>query len=174
MRSWPISRRAAGLRSQERALLNTDALLTSSAIQRWHAQQFAALDMIARVPAVQRVLENGAAASTADVETAQATLDALTAVLPELESVGLMDRTGTSRYDSDPSTVGLHVPERDYFVDAMLGNRFVSDLDISVVTNQPAIFHSVPVKNGAGSVIGVARSGEQHAGNRGRSSSGQR
>jgi diguanylate cyclase (GGDEF)-like protein len=149
---------AAGLRSQERALLNTDALLTTSAIQRWHAQQFAALDMIARVPAVQRVLENGAAASTADVETAQATLDALTAVLPELESVGLMDRTGTSRYDSDPATVGLHVPERDYFVDAMLGNRFVSDLDISVVTNQPAIFHSVPVKNGAGSVIGVARS----------------
>jgi hypothetical protein len=40
----------------------------------------------------------------------------------------------------------------------MRGNRFVSDVDISVVTNQPAIFHSVPVRDASGTIVGVARS----------------
>jgi diguanylate cyclase (GGDEF)-like protein len=149
---------AAGLRSQVQTILSTDALLTTSAITRWHAQRFAALELLARLPAVQRVLRDGPAASAVDREEAQATLDALAAVSPDLESVGLMDPTGTSRFDSDPATVGLHIPERDYFVDAVHGNRFVSDIDISVVTHRPAIFHSVPVMDANGTIVGVARS----------------
>ena len=66
--------------------------------------------------------------------------------------------SGTYVLDVDPSQPsGVSAPQYDFFQQAMLGREFISGVTISGVTNQPALYHSVPIRNAAGEVVGVLR-----------------
>jgi methyl-accepting chemotaxis protein len=76
---------------------------------------------------------------------------------PDIETVGVMDRRGTLVLDVDPASVGVSDPQYDFFQQAMQGREFVSGVTISGITGQPALYHSVPIRDAAGTVVGVLR-----------------
>ena len=49
------------------------------------------------------------------------------------------------------------VAQYDFFQQAMQGREFISGVTISSITGKPAIFHSVPIRNAANTVVGVLR-----------------
>jgi C4-dicarboxylate-specific signal transduction histidine kinase len=59
---------------------------------------------------------------------------------------------------SNPKDLGTNVKDRDYFTQAARGRAFVSGVSISTITNKPSIFHSAPVKDASGRIVGVLRS----------------
>jgi methyl-accepting chemotaxis protein len=74
------------------------------------------------------------------------------------DSIALADSTGTLIASSNSKDIGSAVPQRDYFQSAMQGNTFITGVSISTITNAPAIFHSAPIKNASGKVVGIIRS----------------
>src|SRR5205807_2535710 len=54
-------------------------------------------------------------------------------------------------------SIGASGPQYDFFQQAMLGREFVSGVTISGITNKPALYHSVPIRDAAGMVVGVLR-----------------
>jgi methyl-accepting chemotaxis protein len=149
---------AGGLRAQAEAASGADAQLVSDAIDQWHTERLDTLKVLARVPSLAAVLQAGESASPTDKAAAQAELESLDGVASDIDSVGLMDSTGTFVLASDKATLGAKNPQRDYFQAAMKGQPFITGVAISTITNQPAIFHSVPVTDASGRVVGVLRS----------------
>jgi PAS domain S-box-containing protein len=145
-----------GLREQAEAALHSDALLVADAIDNWHAERLGDLEILARLPAIRRVLEPDP--SPAAISAAQDALDAVDTMRDELDSVGLLNSAGQFILSSNRGDVGQAVPQRDYFQVALRGSPFITGVAISVITNQEAIFHSVPVQDASGAVIGVLRS----------------
>jgi methyl-accepting chemotaxis protein len=149
-----------GLQQQAEAALNSDALIVTSAIDDWHARRFHDLQVVAGMPAVQRVVAAGsvAAADPKDVQMVQDALNSLQAASPEVDSVALVEPNQAEFFlSSDKATLGQKQPQRDYIQAALKGNQFVSGVTISTVTNKPSIFHSAPIKDASGKVIGAIR-----------------
>ena len=68
-----------------------------------------------------------------------------------------MDSRGTFVLDVDPATIGVSGPQYDFFQQAMQGREFVSGVTISGITNNPSLYHSVPIRDAANHVVGVLR-----------------
>jgi methyl-accepting chemotaxis protein len=157
--AWIGSRTAAaGLRKQAEAAIDADAQMVADTIHGWHVLRLHDLQIAAELPAVRRALELGAAAGAEHVEEARQALLSLDQANHDVDSVGLLDSTGTFLTSSNPKDVGQSVAQRDYFQEAMKGRPFISGVSISTITNTPAIFHAIPVRDGTGKVIGVLRS----------------
>src|SRR5579885_2817728 len=146
-----------GLREQAEAALFSDALLVGGAIDDWHAERLGDLQILAQQPSVQGALGGGDVPPAA-VSAAQGALDAVDNLRDDLDSVGLLNPAGEFILSSSPGDVGQAVPQRDYFQAAMQGNTFISGVAISVITNKEVLFHSAPVRDASGKVIGVLRS----------------
>lgn len=71
--------------------------------------------------------------------------------LTQFLALGVVDRTGLARY-SDGTIAQLG--DRDYIIKAFAGNRAVSDLIVSRVTNTIVMMYAVPIKRN-GQVVGV-------------------
>jgi HAMP domain-containing protein len=108
-------------------------------------------------PALVRVAERGGAVSPSDQADVLAELTSIAQRNPDTESVGVMDSRGTNVLDVDPAAVGASGSQFDFFQQAMQGREFVSGVTISSITNRPALYHSVPIRNAAGTVVGVLR-----------------
>ena len=150
----------AGLQQQAEAALTSDALIVTSAIDDWHARRWHDLQLVAAMPAVQRVVAAGsiAAAHPADVKTAQDALNSVAAGSPEIDSVALIEPTQAEFFmTTDKASLGNKSPQRDYVQEALKGRLFVTGVTISTITNKPSIFHSAPVKDASGKILGVIR-----------------
>jgi HAMP domain-containing protein len=148
---------AAGLSQQADTEIEADAHLVETTIDDWHQQRLAVLALGAVTPAVVRVAENGDAASTSDHAEALAVLSSIAEREADIETVGIMDGHGTYLLDVDPTSLGAAGPQYDFFEQAMQGREFISGVTISGITNKPALYHSVPIRNTADQVIGVLR-----------------
>ena len=151
------SQAAAGLSEQADREIEADAHLVETTIDDWHRQRLAALALAAVTAPIVRVAEAGAAASLSDQAEALAILRNVAQRNPDIETVGVMDSRGTYVLDVDPASVGLAGPQYDFFQQAVLGREFISGVTISGITNQPALYHSVPIRNAADKVVGVLR-----------------
>ena len=150
-----------GLQQQAQAALGLDAQIVTNAIDTWHYQRWHDLEVIASLPAVQRVVRAGnvTTADPNDVRVAQDAVDALAVNSPEIESVALVEpRQAEFFITSDARTLGIKSPQRDYVQAALKGSLFVTGVTISTTTNRPAIFHSAPIIDERGEVVGVIRS----------------
>jgi C4-dicarboxylate-specific signal transduction histidine kinase len=127
-------------------------------VDEWNTNRLGTLQTLARFSVVQRFME---AAPTQRAQYQDAVTDALTSVdslADDMDSVALMDATGAFVASSNPKDMGQSSPQRDYFQNAMQGKTFITGVSISTITNAPSVFHSAPVKNASGKVIGVIRS----------------
>jgi C4-dicarboxylate-specific signal transduction histidine kinase len=91
----------------------------------------------------------------------QNTLRALKALAnrPDYESVALVDPNGKIVLSSVDADINTDVSFRPYFIEPMKGTTaLISDPSVSVVTNNPAIFFSAPIRDAGNKIIGVIRS----------------
>jgi hypothetical protein len=151
------SRAAAGLAEQAQQAIEAEAQLVETAIDDWHHQRLATLALAAVSPAFARVAAGGDAASPTDHAEALAVVRRIAERNPDIESVGVMDGSGTYVLDVDPASVGVSGPQYDFFQQAMQGAEFVSGVTISGITNKPSVYHAVPIRNAAGMPVGVLR-----------------
>src|ERR1051326_6511324 len=149
-----------GLQQQADAALTSDALIVTNSVDDWHTRRWHDLQMVASLPAVQRVVAAGsvAAADPGDVQPAQDALASLQASSPELDSVVLFEPNQAEFImASDKASLGQKLPQRDYVQHALKGELLVSGVTISTITNKPSIFHSAPVKDATGVIVGGIR-----------------
>jgi hypothetical protein len=151
------SRAAAGLSQQADKEIEADAHIVETTIDDWHRQRLATLALSAVTSAVVGVAEGGDAASLSDRVEATAILQSISQRNPDIETVGVMDGRGIYVLDVDPASVGAGGPQYDFFQQAMHGSEFISGVTISGITSKPALYHSVPIRNAAGKVVGVLR-----------------
>lgn len=150
---------SSALRVQAGASLLAGGRGTVDSIDNWNESRLRELRALSGARALARVLEVGVErARKEDLETSVELMKSLAGSSPELEDVGIMDPTGKFTLTTDGKTTGVTVPNRDYFREPMAGHEFITGVSISTVTNQPAIYHAVPVKGATGAVIGVLRS----------------
>ncbi|MFN8634918.1 MAG: methyl-accepting chemotaxis protein [Chloroflexota bacterium] len=147
-----------GLTSQARATIDAEGRAVTTAIETWHEERLAHLRAAAQLPSIHRILTTDSP-SADDVQEAMSALQAIKGSSPAIEAAGLLNQQGQIIFDVDPKTRGLDVAFRDYFLKPMQGQAsFISSVSVSTTTNQPSLFHSVPVKGDDGTVIGVLRS----------------
>jgi HAMP domain-containing protein len=91
-------------------------------------------------------------------DAARAALSAAAAITPAYESIAVLNLDGTIVAASTQSDEGTNVRFRDYFQNARTGSVYISDPSYSVITNQPALFLSAPVRALNGVLVGVVRS----------------
>src|SRR5690349_16554851 len=77
-------RASAGLRQQAESALGADALTVTTSIDRWHRERWAALQMLASLPAVQEVARQGDQASPDARQVAASALASLDGTASEL------------------------------------------------------------------------------------------
>lgn len=151
-------RAAGGLRQQAESALTADARQVAQVVDSWNAQRLADLKVAASMPTVRRPLETGAVATPADLNVAQDVLNNLDAVVQDVDSVALLDLSGTFILSSSLEDAGYNVAWRDYFREALKDRPFTSGITTSVVTNKPQIFHAMAVRGANGNLVGVVRS----------------
>ncbi len=88
-------------------------------------------------------------------DAAQRVLTAATEKAGDYESVAIVSKEGTIMLSSFAADIGTNIKFGPYFQEALKGATYISDPSISVVTGQPAIFYSAPVKNDSGAVLAV-------------------
>ncbi|TMA26560.1 MAG: HAMP domain-containing protein [Deltaproteobacteria bacterium] len=147
---------SAGLREQAEAAIQSDGLVVVDAVDGWNSQRIRDLEMLARFPEMGRTVS--AQAKPAEVAIVREALASMAASDPDVDSIGLLDKSGVFIASSNPADLGQKVAQRDYFRIAMDGSTFTSGVSISTITDKPAIFHSAPVRDGSGTVVGVVRS----------------
>lgn len=76
----------------------------------------------------------------------------------DYQSVAIVLSSGKVGVSSSLSDEGTDLAFRPYFIEAMKGTAYISDPSVSVVTNQPAIFFSAPIRDNSDKVIGIVRS----------------
>ncbi|MBK6691212.1 MAG: methyl-accepting chemotaxis protein [Myxococcales bacterium] len=150
---------ATALRGQAATALVAGGRGTVDGIDTWNESRLRELRSLAAARVFARVLEPGFdKAKKEDVDIANELMKSLAGSSPEIQDVGIMDSTGKFVATTDGKTVGTVIPQRDYFKVAMDGKDFTTGASISTTTNNPAIFHSTPIKTSSGQVIGVLRS----------------
>jgi methyl-accepting chemotaxis protein len=147
-----------GLRRQAEAALNSDAVFVASSVDQWNQQRLIDLEALAAVPAARRVVAAGAGALPEDERVVQELLNTEDATRTDIDSISLIDARGDFFLSSTTDVLSTKVPQRDYFQAAMQGKRFVSGLTVSLATGATVLFHSVPVRDANGTVLGVIRS----------------
>jgi HAMP domain-containing protein len=151
---------AAGLSEQADEEIQADAHLVETTIDDWHQQRLAVLALGAVTPSVVRVAEGGDVTTTTSLSDRTAALAVLTSIAersPDIGAVGIMDSRGSYVLDTDPTSAGASGPQYDFFQQPMQGREFISGITISGITNKPALYHSVPIRNAANTVVGVLR-----------------
>jgi hypothetical protein len=151
------SQAAAGLSQQADKEIEADAHIVETTIDDWHRQRLAVLALGAIAPAMVHVAEQGDAASASDQADVLAILTNIAKRNPDIETVGVMDSRGNYVLDVDPASLGSSGAQYDFFQQAMLGHEFISGVRLSAVTGNPALYHTVPITNATGDVIGVLR-----------------
>lgn len=149
---------ADGLREQAQATLASDALVVANTVDQWNTNRLEALQTLASLPAFARFLEASPTTRASLMATVQDSLTSVDALAADMDSVAVMDPTGTFIASSNPKDLGSNVAQRDYFQTAMQGKTFITGVSISTITNAPSLFHSAPIKNAEGKVIGAIRS----------------
>ncbi len=114
------------------------------------------ITMMGQMPEIVRYAQNQNDASARD--SALKALKAAANRSADYESVGILDNQGKVILSSAATDTGSDFRFRPYFVEALKGESHISDPSIAILTNQPVIFYSAPVKNDSGTVIGVVRS----------------
>ncbi len=114
------------------------------------------MTVVGQLPQLAAFVQNPTDANA--VDSALKTLRVAATKSPFYESVAILNPQGKVILSSVVTEVGTDLPFRPYFQTAMKGVSYVSDPSISVITNQPAIFFSAPIKNNFGVVVGVVSS----------------
>jgi C4-dicarboxylate-specific signal transduction histidine kinase len=152
------ARGTEGLRDEAQAAIRADSLVVTSAVDDWNEQRIRDLQGLARVGSLSDYLEASSSLRPTLDGPVEAVLTTLNEIVPEVDSIALLDARGTVIQSSKSGDIGTDLSTRDYFREAFSGRPFISGVSISVITNQPAIFYSVPVLSSSGQVVGVLRS----------------
>jgi len=149
---------AAGLSEQAEAALTTEALLGARGVDAWNSQHLSSLKAVAGQEDVIALLAQGSGDDGSNLRQATQALRVQARMMTDVDSIGILDRTGVFVTSSNEKDLGQNVAQRDYFQEAFKGREFISGVSISTITNAPSLFHSVPVKGPDGTVLGVVRS----------------
>ena len=145
-----------GLTDLSVANLRARSISTAAAMDTYLQNRRRDIVLVSQLPDVIAYAQN--LGDAAQREAARAALAAAAAVSPAYESIAVLSLDGTIVAASIQSDEGTNVRFRDYFQNARTGSSYISDPSYSVITNQPALFFSAPVKTASGVVVGVVRS----------------
>ncbi len=150
---------AQGLSERAEAALSADALVVTTAIDDWNAQRLSSIQIIARLPAVWRLLASEPDAMLVeDEQTARESLSALDAPGEDVESVVIAAANGrvvlSNRAEEIGSDVRLH---EDFRVAVAEHRSSISGVSLSASGDHPVIFHTVPIQDASGRVLGAIR-----------------
>jgi methyl-accepting chemotaxis protein len=146
---------SAGLKQQAEAALGSDGLVVANQVDAWNAKRLSDVQSLAALPAVRRVLENGANADPTDVQATQDAMNVMRASGDDVLSISLFDAGGTIQMSTLPPNVGKNLKQRDYFQASMRGESFISGVAIALTDGQVSLFRSAPVVGSDGQVIGI-------------------
>ncbi len=146
----------SALLSQGASSLQSAGRSTVSQIDAELSDQREYITVVGQMPDLVRFVENQTDPNA--VDSALRSLRVAVNKSPFYESVAIVNPQGKVILSSIVTEVGTDLQFRPYFQAAMQGASYISDPSISVITNQPAIFYSAPIKSTFGRVIGVVRS----------------
>ncbi len=141
------------LLAQGTVTLQSASQATARQIDAKLSEQREFIRVVGLLPDVVRYVQNPFDLVARDA--AQRVLTATTEKAGDYESVAIVSKEGTIILSSFANDVGADVKFRPYFQEALKGATYISDPAISVVTGQPAIFYSAPVKSDSGAVLAV-------------------
>jgi methyl-accepting chemotaxis protein len=146
-----------GLSEQGRARLASDAYVLASSLDQWNVERLQAAHALAELKALGRALDQGAAASDADIATVNDALVSVQHGISDLQAITVLDANGLAVYATSPVSLGANLKNRDYFQAAMQGRDFISGVSISLTDGARSIFRATPVKNEDGRIVGVVQ-----------------
>ena len=150
---------AQGLSERAEAALSSDALVVTTAIDDWNMRHLSLLETVARLPAVVRLLSSEYETMLAeDEETARESLVALAAPGEDVESVAVVDMAGTVLLSSRGDELGKTIDQSDDVRTAIARREpTISDVMMGLNEDHPVIYHSAPILDTTGRVVGVIR-----------------
>ncbi len=129
------------------------AELLASQTESWVKDRSRNVAATAETPLMAAVLRPQAGAE--DTEAANSHLQELLKNYEMFSTIGVLDRNGISRANSNPALVGkLDLSTRAHFRKAITGTPAISNVLISAINNKPIFVVSHPVRDG-GEVVGV-------------------
>lgn len=121
--------------SVEKTITTISEKVASEVVQA-NDREFHLLEVLANMPAIKD--------TNTSIQEKNFILSEAAKTDSNYENIAFYDESGTTIM-TDGKTINL--ADRQYFKQALLGNRYVSDPTISPVTNQLLMFYSVPVYN---------------------------
>ncbi len=148
-----INSSRSALLAQSAVALEAASLATARQIDTDTTEQREFISFVGLVPDVVRYAQNQS--ETAAREAALRVLTTASKKTSDYQSVAIASKQGTIILSSSAQDLGTDVKSQTYFQEAANGASFISDPSISIITGQPAIFYSAPVKDNGGTVIAV-------------------
>ena len=157
--TWLGTYRAfTGLQYQAEIALTADARVVADGVDNWHTLRMAQLRSLANMYLLRAYAEADDDVRAATRAMVRDVLVGHNSAASDVDSIALADASGTFVASSNPSDIGQVVDRRDFFREAMLGRPYISGVSISTITNEPSVFHAVPVLGSRGEILGVLRS----------------
>jgi hypothetical protein len=150
---------AQGLSERAEAALSADALVVTTAIDDWNAQRLSSIPIIARLPAVWRLLASEPDTMLVeDEQTAREGLSALDAPGEDVESVVIAAAHGGVVLSNRPEEIGSDARLQEDFRVAVAERRsFTSGVSMSASGDHEVIFHTAPILDASGRLLGAVR-----------------
>jgi methyl-accepting chemotaxis protein len=149
----------AGLQEQARSGLASDALVVTDAVDRWNLEHVQSLQAIAAMTIIREYALADEGGRGMYTQVARETLLSMKNLIPDSDSIAIMDATGEFVLSTYAGDLGVVSPQRDYFQVPMNQSQpYISGVSISTVLNKPAIFHSAPIIGRDRRPVGVLRS----------------
>ncbi len=118
----------------------------------WLAERLADASVAAMNPSIRAVFDG----SGNTVEPANNVLAAIRDQYGVFTTLGVLDARGIARAHSDVSQIGtLDLSGRDYFRQAMGGERVISDVFSSAISGNPVLVAAAPIHSAQGQIVGV-------------------
>ncbi len=150
---YVINSSRSALLAQSTVALESASLATARRIDTEIIEQQEFISFVGLVPDIVRFVQNQSEPAARDA--AQRVVTTASKKTSDYQSVAIANRQGLIILSSSTADVGTDVKPQSYFQEALNGGAFISDPSISLVTGQPAIFYSAPVKDISGTVIAV-------------------
>lgn len=153
---WSLQTGLDRISQLEQQKLKLLAATVSKRLDQWIHDRFMIVDTLASDHEIVALIAGSNPAQNPMLEDITEKLKQIAGTSSEVSSVYLMDNQARFIAATNPRVVGRLMPERDYFQQASIGQRYVSDFRFGSTSMSPGIYFSSPIHKAQGDIVGVA------------------